>query len=313
MEFRLHLESSERCDAWNACKPRCPHVARPSLPSGGTPAREILAASRSCSAGRVGCRLDRVRGSPDWDRVPGADCLDLADAIARAARDLSDSMPPPRGMPFFGLDSLENDPYVLDRFAEHGIFRKYQHTLQLGGGLGGEARYWALRLGCRVLSVDPHPGLAAAATRLSARARLGSKTRFQTGALHALPLRERQFTHVWSITDLGGLDDPLPALREAHRVLRPGGILCLRTEAGREGSDRWSAALLAAGFVAIRRQTVLPVETGLFLLFAETRLRLLLAETRTNASPLPGLHDQICRLRRRRKSITRLLSAERPA
>jgi SAM-dependent methyltransferase len=192
-------------------------------------------------------------------------------------------------MPFFGLDSLENDPYVLDRFAEHGIFRKYQHTLQLGGGLGGEARYWALRLGCRVLSVDPHPGLAAAATRLSARARLGSKTRFQTGALHA------------------------PALREAHRVLRPGGILCLRTEAGREGSDRWSAALLAAGFVAIRRQTVLPVETGLFLLFAETRLRLLLAETRTNASPLPGLHDQICRLRRRRKSITRLLSAERPA
>jgi SAM-dependent methyltransferase len=256
-----------------------------------------------------------VTASPDWGRVPGADCLGLADAIAHAARDLTDSMPPPRGMPYFGLESIEGDPYVLDRFAEHGIFRKYQRTLQLGGGLGGEARYWALRLGCRVLSVDPHPGLVAAANRLSARVRLDGRTRFQAGALDALPLRGAQFTHVWSVTALAELDDPLPALREAWRVLRPGGILCLRIEGGtgRPATGRWSATLLAAGFVAVRKQTVLPAETGLALFYAEMRLRSVLAQTTDRASRLPRLHDQLCRIRQQRRAATTLLSAERPA
>jgi SAM-dependent methyltransferase len=246
----------------------------------------------------------------DWGRIAESDCLELASAIGRIARDLADSIPPPRGMPFYAVDSLESDPYVLDRFAEHGIFRKYQHTLQLGGALGGEARYWAARLGCKVLSVDPHAGLVRAATRLSAQARFGTRTRFLTGALTALPLRERRFTHVWSLTGLTDLADPLPGLAEAHRVLRPGGILCLKIE-GREDVERWSAAILAAGFVSLRKQAVRAAERGLSEMYAELRLGSLLAAGE-RSSLLLHLHREICRARLRRGTVTMLLSAERP-
>ena len=210
-----------------------------------------------------------------WDGLSDEDCLALAETIARVARDLSRSLPAPHGAPLFGLDMTVGDARLLDRFSQHGIFRKYQRAVSLGCGLGGTGRCWAVRLGCSVVSVDPHAGLIAAARRLGTQTAVGERARFESAALDCLPFRDRLFTHAWSVERLDDLADPLPALREALRVLRPSGAFAIYLP-GRSRTDadvwRWSGHLSAAGFEALHVQSVPAPEIPPIMLHAERHL-----------------------------------------
>src|SRR5262245_6205825 len=96
-----------------------------------------------------------------------------ASVVADVARALAASAPPSRGLPFFGLDHPSGTPLsLLDALAARGIFRKYEHVLDLGGGLGASARYLAARLGCTATATARLPEEAAAAASLTARAGL---------------------------------------------------------------------------------------------------------------------------------------------
>jgi SAM-dependent methyltransferase len=189
-------------------------------------------------------------------------------AIAEVARDLARTVPAPRGAPYFALDANEPDPRELDLFCQQGIFRKYERAVVWGAGLGGAARWWAVRFGCSVVAVDPRWAACRVAHELSAKAGLSGQTWFHVGAGDALALAEARFTHAWYLAGEG----EVPRLRfsEFFRVLRPGGYLASK---GPEAPGRDHAQQLqAAGFVSVVERALPPGETPQYLSLARRRL-----------------------------------------
>lgn len=181
--------------------------------------------------------------------------------IIEVARTLTRSVPPPRGAPYFCLDTeAAYDLRLLDALSERGIFRKYEFALDLGSGLGGRARWLAARSGCRIAGIDPRPAAVAAAATLNRRARMDEQVSFAVGQLEKLPLRERVFTHVW-LVDPAREVHTARVLAEAFRVLRRGahfGLQC--STLAPAARDVMLDALRHVGFIDIEMSAVSFVE-----------------------------------------------------
>ncbi|MFQ5666054.1 MAG: methyltransferase domain-containing protein [Candidatus Binatia bacterium] len=205
--------------------------------------------------------------------------MTAAGTIAEVARELARSVPPPRGAPYFHLDSdLPYDLSVLASFYGRGIFRKYEFALELGSGLGGRARWLAVQSGCRILGVDPRPSAVAAAALLNHRARMDDRVAFQVGQLQHLPLRARVFTHVWMV-DVAAPSTLAEIFAEAFRVLRPGGHLalqCLVPASARQALPL--DVLQRAGFVEVEVRGALLAELSPACCAAQKRLRVALRQ-----------------------------------
>jgi SAM-dependent methyltransferase len=80
-----------------------------------------------------------------------------------------------------------------------------------------------------VLGVDLDPAQIGVARSLAAE-RHAANVRFEVGNADALPLLDATRDAVFAHTVLQHLRDPLPALREMHRVLKPGGIIGVRDD-----------------------------------------------------------------------------------
>jgi ubiquinone/menaquinone biosynthesis C-methylase UbiE len=61
---------------------------------------------------------------------------------------------------------------------------------------------------------------------------------FMLGDAHAMPLPSNNFDKVIALALLPHLDDKAAALKEFHRVLKPGGLLVIAHQMGREALDR---------------------------------------------------------------------------
>lgn len=169
-----------------------------------------------------------------------------ADAILDVARGLADAGPAPRGQPFFALDHPSGTPLALvDELATRGIFRKYEHVLDFGAGLGATTRHLTTRLGCTATATAASPGQAAAGRLLTARAGLDWQVFHAVAEATRLPFAEAAFTHVWILDVLPGLGPTDRVLAEAFRVLRPGGHLGVQDLVLR----RTDATLARRGFV----------------------------------------------------------------
>jgi ubiquinone/menaquinone biosynthesis C-methylase UbiE len=188
----------------------------------------------------------------------------LVESILHLVREMAASVPSPRGAPYYALDDPAGDFEPLSALCSRGIFRKYEQALHLGAGLGGPARWWSLRFGCDVLGVECVAPLAWAAGHLTSRAQLGSQVRFIAAELEQLPLRGKVFTHVWGGDALHALPEPVVALREARRVLRPGAQLALRlnparaTDSSRATPEYWRECVAEAEFVETTLQAGAP-------------------------------------------------------
>jgi ubiquinone/menaquinone biosynthesis C-methylase UbiE len=205
--------------------------------------------------GRLRAAMSSIDEATRW--------IERATAIVDVARSAATAGPPVHGRPLFGLDHRTGTPLELvDHLASRGIFRKYEHVLDLGGGVGATTRYLTSRLGCSATATARTTGEATAGRLLTARAGLDRQVFHAVTEPSRLAFAEAAFTHVWAIEVLPRLGPIDRVLGEAFRVLRPGGHLgiqelVVRTDDplllhhGLARVETRRAALQRAGFVEI--------------------------------------------------------------
>lgn len=101
--------------------------------------------------------------------------------------------------------------------------------LETGCGLGHDGLE-LLRMGYRMVETDIAPGQLAQARELHLSAGYGDASAHLLADAERLPFASACFDGVLAVASLHHLPDPLAALREMRRVLRPGGMLVLGTE-----------------------------------------------------------------------------------
>ncbi len=104
-----------------------------------------------------------------------------------------------------------------------------RRIMALGCGTGIEVR--ALKRVARpdaaIVGIDHSPALIDAARRHTADEGLADNVTYQTGDAHHLPHGDAEFDIVTLHTLISHVEDPLQVLREARRVVRPGGIVAV--------------------------------------------------------------------------------------
>ncbi|WP_055569582.1 SAM-dependent methyltransferase [Streptomyces atriruber] len=98
-------------------------------------------------------------------------------------------------------------------------------VLDLGSGYGGAARRLAAEFGCRVVALNISETQNRRHRELNARHGLTDLIEVVPGSFQDIPAPAGSFDLVWSQEALCHSADRLGVLREAHRVLRPGGHL----------------------------------------------------------------------------------------
>ena len=96
--------------------------------------------------------------------------------------------------------------------------------LDLGGGIGGPARWIAARFGCHVTSLDLTPEFCRAAEELNAATGLSDCVGVVEGSAADLPFSEAAFDRVYSQNVAMNIEYKRRFYAEVFCVLRPGGV-----------------------------------------------------------------------------------------
>jgi len=151
------------------------------------------------------------------------------------------------------------------------------HILDIGSGIGGPARYFASRFGCRVTGIDLTSEFCDVARHLTRLLKLEERVQFELGDALVLPFADASFDGAYSMNVSMNIADKSTFYREINRVLKPGGWLLLSEVAkGDDGEPSyptpWAASarasflstpeeirrgLLQAGFDVVRLQSTL--------------------------------------------------------
>ncbi|MCW3476020.1 class I SAM-dependent methyltransferase [Limobrevibacterium gyesilva] len=102
-----------------------------------------------------------------------------------------------------------------------------RHLLDIGSGIGGAARYFALAHDCRVTGIDLTEEYVAVARSLARRTGLGGKVRFQQGSALDLPFPDASFDGAYMLHVGMNIADKPALFAGVRRVLRPGGFLAV--------------------------------------------------------------------------------------
>jgi len=158
------------------------------------------------------------------------------------------------------LFDFDQDHYgglaAVDHLARLAGVDARARVLDLCAGLGGPARFVASRRGCQVIAVELNAGRAAGAARLTRLVRLHAQVRVVRGDALALPFAASRFEAVLSQEALLHIGDKAGVLREAHRVLAPGGRLAFSDWIARPSLGDGERRRLAEWMAAVTLQTL---------------------------------------------------------
>ena len=128
---------------------------------------------------------------------------------------------------FRGTD--EGYARVSQAYFERLPTARARRILALGCGTGVEVRALKrlTRPDAAIVGVDHSPTLIEAARRYTADEGLSDHVTYQTADAHHLPYGDEEFDIVTLHTLISHVEDPLRVLREAHRVVRPGGTVAV--------------------------------------------------------------------------------------
>ena len=101
------------------------------------------------------------------------------------------------------------------------------HVLDVGSGLGGPARYFTRRFGCRVSGIDLTAEFCDVARHLTSLLGLAGRVSFEQGDALAMPFGDAAFDGAYSMNVSMNIADKRALYREIHRVLKPGAWLVL--------------------------------------------------------------------------------------
>lgn len=161
------------------------------------------------------------------DRVPEPEVMDGAEEASA----------------YDAMDHVEVNRAFVDRLLALGARGR---MLDIGTGPGHIPLLVVDRLvDCSVVAVDLAPAMLAIAARHLAGSPHRDRVELRLGDAKALDAADGSFDTVFSNTILHHMHDPRPFLREAARVLRPGGALLIR-DLYRPASQAAVDALVAA-------------------------------------------------------------------
>jgi SAM-dependent methyltransferase len=119
---------------------------------------------------------------------------------------------------------------MVEELAEMGDIAAGERVLDAGCGVGGSSIWLAERRGAQVIGLTIMPDQVAQA-HTQARRRLGPgyarRVDFMQGDYTSMPFPDAYFDAVWALESACHAQSKAAFLREAHRVLRPGGRLVL--------------------------------------------------------------------------------------
>src|SRR5579864_1635482 len=149
---------------------------------------------------------------------------------------------------------IEATTEIADEIARHVSIAGADYILDIGSGIGGPARYFAQRFGCRVAGIDLTPEFCAVARELSQLVGGDDRLRFHEGNALQMPFAAGSFDGAYSMNVAMNIGDKDGLYREIHRVLKPKAWLFLSELARGPGPNPdyptpW-AARSAASFLA---------------------------------------------------------------
>jgi sarcosine/dimethylglycine N-methyltransferase len=189
-----------------------------------------------------------------YDRHPISEAQVLA--AARRRRGPLDATP----LTADDLFDFDQDHYgglaAVDALARRAGIDGRTRVLDLCAGLAGPARFLAARRGCQVVALELNAGRAAGAARLTALVRLNGRVRVVRGDATTLPFAPGRFDACVSQEALLHIADKTAVLREAHRVLAPGGRLAFTDWVARPSLGDGERRRLRDWMAAVTLQTL---------------------------------------------------------
>ena len=119
-----------------------------------------------------------------------------------------------------GLEATED-------MANRLLVSETDHILDVGSGIGGPARYFARRFGCRVSGIDMTAEFCDVARHLTSLLGLEERVSIDQGDALAMPFGAAVFDGVYSMNVSMNIADKGALYHEIHRVLKPGAWLGL--------------------------------------------------------------------------------------
>lgn len=115
--------------------------------------------------------------------------------------------------------------------------RASDHILDVGSGIGGPARYFSTRFGCKVTGLDLTPEFCEVARHLTRLLALQDRVTMEVGDALAMPFAPASFEGAYSMNVSMNIADKGGFYREIHRVLKPGAWLVLSELARGDGGE----------------------------------------------------------------------------